>query len=63
MDLRSNVNEVPAKNINILKIKIVDTDRPATEELNVLNPPVDRVVRAWLNESKNDIPEINNNMV
>jgi hypothetical protein len=46
-----------------LKIKIVDTGRPVIDELNVLNPPVDRVVRAWLNESKNDIPEINNNMV
>ena len=50
---KSKINEEPAKNIKILIIKIVNVENSLTDELNVLNPPVDKVVKVLI--TANDV--------
>ena len=63
IDLKFKINETPAKYINTFNIILLLTEKSLTELLSVLKPPVDSVVREWLNELNIVNPEKYNNMV
>ena len=63
IDLKIKINETPAKYINTFNIILLLTEKSLTELLSVLNPPVDSVVREWLNALNIVKPEKYSNMV
>tara|TARA_B100000683_G_scaffold45354_1_gene41851 strand:- start:50 stop:265 length:216 start_codon:yes stop_codon:yes gene_type:complete len=63
IDLKIKINETPAKYINTFNIILLLTEKSLTELLSVLKPPVDSVVREWLNALNIVKPEKYNNIV